>query len=224
MVLVFDLDDTLYPEITFVKSGFKAVADYLQINYGCNKDEVYHYTLQLLKKNGRGEIFNDVLKKYELYSNQLVKKCIRIYRLHKPHIELCAEAVKCLKRFSHFPVYIVTDGNKIVQANKVKALQLQNFVKHIYITYRHGLKYSKPSPYCFKLIAKKEKTSFDKIIYIGDNPVKDFIGIKPLGFKTVRLLQGNFKDVKADDEHEAHITIRNLNELTQEFITKTFPE
>ena len=33
MILVFDLDDTLYEEITYVKSSFKTVADYFPIRY-----------------------------------------------------------------------------------------------------------------------------------------------------------------------------------------------
>jgi putative hydrolase of the HAD superfamily len=33
MIIVFDLDDTLYEEITYVRSGFKAVANYLSKNY-----------------------------------------------------------------------------------------------------------------------------------------------------------------------------------------------
>lgn len=222
MVLVFDLDDTLYSEISFVKSGFKAVAKYLHANYKCNKDEVYNCMMQLLQQNGRGGIFNDVLKTFGLYSNQLVKKCLTKYRLHKPSIKLSSEAVNCLKRFSNLSLYIVTDGNKLVQSNKAEALKLSKFVKHTYITYRHGLKHGKPSPYCFELIAKKEKTSFNNIVYVADNPMKDFVGIKPLGFKTIRLLQGNYKELKMDNFHEAHVNIVSLNELTNNFLTQHF--
>lgn len=224
MVLVFDLDDTLYSEIKFVKSGFKEVALWLNKNFDLDKNEVYNNLLQILDEKGRGEIFNDVLKKYDLFSKQLLKQCIQIYRLHKPDIKLCPEALSCLKRFYYFPKYVVTDGHKIVQENKVKALQLNLYVKHVYITYRHGIKNSKPSPYCFELIAKKEDQPFHNIIYIADNPVKDFIGIKSLGFGTVRILQGNYKDVKMDIEHEAQVNIASLNELTQNFISSVFPQ
>jgi putative hydrolase of the HAD superfamily len=220
MVLVFDLDDTLYPEITFVKSGFKAVADYLHEEYGLYKNSVYNSLLQSLEQNGRGEIFNDELKKQGIFSNHLVKKCIQIYRFHKPEIKLYPEANRCLKRFSRFPLYIVTDGNKLVQANKIKALELERLVKHAYITYRHGLKNSKPSPYCFELIAKKERVAFDKIAYVADNPIKDFVGIKPLGFKTIRILQGNYSKLKMDAEHEAHINIGSLNELNEHLLQR----
>ena len=35
-VIIFDLDNTLYPEETYVQSGFKAVARYLSNKYDCN--------------------------------------------------------------------------------------------------------------------------------------------------------------------------------------------
>ncbi len=222
MILVFDLDDTLYPEITFVQSGFKEVALWLEENFGLDQTEVYNDLQLMLKEKGRGEIFNDVLKKHKLLSKQLLKQCIKIYRLHEPHIKLCPEAISCLKRFSHFPLYVVTDGHKLVQANKVKALELNPYIKHAYITYRYGIKNGKPSPYCFELIAKKENVPFNQIIYIADNPTKDFVGIKPLGFKTIRLLQGNYKDLKMSKEHEAHFNIGSLNELTPNFISAVF--
>ena len=38
MILVFDLDDTLYPERTYVESGFKAVADSLAQKFGFDAD------------------------------------------------------------------------------------------------------------------------------------------------------------------------------------------
>ena len=37
MIIVFDLDDTLYEEITYVRSGFKAVASYLSQTYKKSK-------------------------------------------------------------------------------------------------------------------------------------------------------------------------------------------
>ncbi len=213
MIWVFDLDDTLYPEITFVKSGFKAVAHWLGNEFGLNKNEAFDQMLQSLAEKGRGEIFNDVLKKHHLFSKKLLKKCIQKYRLHYPEIKLYPEAKSCLERLNNFPIYIVTDGHKVVQYNKVKALHLDRYTKHIYITYRYGIKHSKPSRYCFELIAKRENASFNQIVYVADNPIKDFIGIKPYGFKTIRVLQGNYKNLKMDEDHEAEININSLCEI-----------
>ncbi len=73
-------------------------------------------------------------------------------------------------------------------------------------------------PHVFDLICRREGLTPDQVIYVGDNPRKDFVGIKPLGFRTVRILRGNYAHLAADAAHEAHRRIHSLDELTSEFI------
>ena len=58
MILIFDLDDTLYKEREFVKSGFKAVSRYLHFKFNLNEKKIFLQLLKILKKNGRGKIFD----------------------------------------------------------------------------------------------------------------------------------------------------------------------
>lgn len=218
MVLVFDLDDTLYEEASYVMSGFKAVASFADHNWKIPAEDSFSLMKKIFTETGRGHIFDEMLKKYDKYSKANIAKCVSAYRSHEPEIHLFPDALRCLQRFSHLPLYIVTDGNKIVQNRKIKALGLQTKVKRAFITYRHGLKNSKPSPYCLLKISKLEKTEPGSILYVGDNPNKDFIGIKPLGFKTVRILRGEHKDVRLKLEHDAHEEILSLDEITPEML------
>jgi len=222
MILVFDLDDTLYNEMDFVKSGFEAVSNYLYEFYSIPKDESFKFMIETLLKNGRGRIFDDILIKFGLYSKKRVRKCVSVYRAHKPHIFLYNEADDCLKRFNDYFIYLVTDGNKLVQKNKIDALGLNNRVKFSFIIHRYGIKNSKPSPYCFLKICKMEKVEPEKVVYIGDNPNKDFVGIKPLGFKTIRVLTGQYKNVFKTDEFEADYPINNLSELSKDLLERIF--
>ncbi len=219
MIIVFDLDDTLYDELTYVESGFRAVACFMHDQLSIPVREVLNFMLGELKK-GRGHIFDDALKKFGKYSRVNVKKALSIYRSHKPEIHLYPEAENCLKRLQKFPLYIVTDGNKNVQANKIKSLNLEKMVKKVFITYRHGREKSKPSPYCFQKIASMEKVSPGEVVYIGDNPTKDFVGIKPHGFKTIRVLTGQYKDLVISDKHEADISIKSLKFLNDNLMKK----
>lgn len=220
MVLVFDLDDTLYDEITFVKSGYRAVAKWLNEYHNLEENAVYDYMMEVLQRQGRGAVFDEALIKYGILSKSLVRKCLSIYRHHIPDIHLNEDARDCLERFKHYSKYIVTDGNKIVQANKIKALELHKIsnIKKAFITYRYGLKHSKPSPYCLLKICELEKVSPPEVIYIGDNPNKDFVGIRPLGFRTIRIVQGMFKDVSKNVEFEADMKINSLHELNEEIL------
>ncbi|MBT9172539.1 MAG: hypothetical protein DDT21_00925 [Syntrophomonadaceae bacterium] len=217
MIAVFDLDDTLYEELTFVRSGFKAVAGYISDRYNISAGHTLSYMMQRLEK-GREQIFDDMLTEFGLLSKTNVRKCVSLYRGHKPDISLYREAADCLDRLACVPVYIVTDGHKIVQKNKLLALGLYERVKFCFVTYQYGIKYSKPSPYCFHKICAKEKTTPDKVVYVGDNPRKDFVGIKPYGFKTIRVLTGQYREVQMGKEYEAHLKVSSLAEVNLELL------
>lgn len=221
-VIVFDLDDTLYPEIEYVKSGFRAVAGYLHSHYSLPRNEVYEEMLKVLEAEGRGAVFNKVLEKHNLKTKHRITQCLSAYRLHIPEISLPDTTVNCLNRLKNIPKYIVTDGNKVVQYNKVKALGVESYMNQVFITHRYGVKHAKPSPYCFSLIQKKEVCQSENILYIGDNPKKDFVGIKPFGYKTVRILTGPYKDLDVKEEFEADYRISELSEITDAFINEIF--
>ena len=209
-VIVFDLDDTLYDEITYVKSGFMAVANAYMPE---NPDAMFTKMVTILKRDGRGKVFDNTLKHFGFTSKKDVKKALGIYRSHMPKICLNEDACEILSHYQNTPLYIVTDGNKLVQERKVKALGLEKFVKKAFITHRYGTIHAKPSPYCFVKIAQLEGVKNEEIVYIADNVNKDFIEIKKLGFQSVRISQGMFKDAQKPAEYHADVTIDSLKEL-----------
>ncbi len=217
--IAFDLDDTLYDELTYVQSGFREVANYLHRQYNLEACESFAYMWQWLERKGRGAVFDQTLRHYGLFSKKEARQCVTVYRKHIPDIKLSAEGERCLTRLKHYPVYIVTDGNKLVQHNKLMALGLYERVKHCFITHRHGIRHAKPSPYCFEKIAKRERCRPDEIVYIGDNPRKDFVGLKPLGFKTIRIRQGQHKNIIADENYEAEVTIESLDQVNEDLLS-----
>lgn len=223
MVLVFDLDDTLYDELTYVRSGFRAVAAFLQAQYGIAAATCYVDMVARLA-SGRGRIFDAMLQRFGCYSKHSVRRCLSVYRGHKPDIHLYPEAEACLHRLRHLPIYIVTDGNKLVQKSKLEALGLFSRVNHCFITHCYGVKNAKPSPYCFWKICRREKVLPQRVVYVADNPHKDFIGIKPHGFKTVRVMQGQHKEVVLDQAHEAEWRIESLAELDEAFLAHVMAE
>jgi len=221
MILVFDLDDVLYNETCFVKSGYLAVAKYIQKTYSIKTKDCLNFMEKKLQVD-RKNIFDKVLKKYGIYNKKNVKKCLSVYRSHHPKISLYPEAKQCLKRFKHYPLYIVTDGSTLVQKNKVIKLGLHKIVKSYFLTSNYGLKNSKPSPYCFFKICEKEKVLPKEVVYIGDNPRKDFVGIKPLGFKTIRVLKSKFGSYKVKKRYDADYTIKSLKNLTPHLLDRLF--
>ncbi len=218
MIIVFDLDEVLYDEKTFVLSGFSEVSKYLDKNNIIPFKQSMDFLTKRFKIQ-RNYIFDELLKRFEVHNKKNIKKCISVYRSHKPLIKIYPEALKCLNKLKNYPIYIVTDGNKIVQKNKIDALKIKKMIKFCFLTSNYKLKNAKPSPYCFMKICNLENAKPKDVIYVGDNPNKDFVGIKPLGFKTVRVLKGRYKNLKKAKKYEANIQINSLREFDQKLIT-----
>ena len=212
-VLVFDLDDTLYPELSYVHSGFRAVAAFLSPLLGMPAEALAAEIIAGETTHGRGQVFDNVLRQHDRWSKTLVAACLRAYRQHQPAISLFPDAERALTRFAGQSLYIVTDGHKEVQARKVAALGLAGRVRHAYLTNRYGRHRAKPDPHVFQLICQREGVAPTEVTYVGDNVKKDFVGIKPLGFNTVRIMRGNYAHYEADAAHEAARTIHSLDEL-----------
>lgn len=212
MVIVFDLDDTLYEELSFVRSGFRAVADYLSPILEIPREYILEGLLAELHVQ-REQVFDRFLLKQNKKNQKLIKNCVSVYRSHEPALNLFPEARACLARLQNYPLYVVTDGNQIVQRKKIHALGLDLLVRRCFFTYAHGLHRRKPSPYCFEKICNLEGVEPSSVVYIADNPHKDFVGIKPLGFQTIRVLTGPYAQDKVESAYDAHLTIPNLKSL-----------
>ena len=83
-VLVFDLDDTLYPELSYVHSGFRAVAAFLSPLLGVPAETLAAGMIAEEAAQGRGQVFDNVLRQHGRWSKTLVAACLRAYRQHRP--------------------------------------------------------------------------------------------------------------------------------------------
>ncbi len=212
MIPIFDLDDTLYPERTYVESGFSAVALMLEQRFGWSAKESYAHMLDTLASEGRGEVFNRLLATKGALNYSRVRDCIHTYRHHRPIIQLNPMACNVLGSLKERP-YLVTDGHKVVQQKKVEALGLEAQFKKIYITHRYGIKNAKPSTHCFELIKKLEKCEWSEMFYVADNPAKDFVNLNPLGVHTIRVSTGEHSKSIAQPGFDAMHKINTLDEL-----------
>ena len=179
--IVFDLDDTLYKEIDFVKSAYDYINNYINSRY--NLDLSLH--IQECIDNDIN--FFDLIKS-RLNQNQSfsIEKYLELYRFHYPVINLSTDIVKFLNKISNKNIdfSIITDGRSISQNNKVKALGLNNLVKNIIISEETG--YEKPHLNNFRLIEKIYPDK--KLLYIADNTSKDFLAPNILKWDTICLL------------------------------------
>ena len=216
--LLFDLDDTLYDEKQFVKSGFIKVAEFIEDKFKINKKDFYKILIDIFNGGSRGNIFNLALEKVNVtYKENIILTMVKIYREHNPKIRL-AEDVKSLliKLKGIYSLGIITDGYYEVQKKKVQALRLEKMFDSIIYTDEHGREYWKPNVFGYKLALKElEDILPGEAVYIGDNPHKDFIGAKKIGITTVRVIDQNreYSNVRLNKEYEADYEIRELHEI-----------
>lgn len=165
---VFDLDDTLYSEKEYVRSGFKAAAPE-------RFDELWQAFL-----NGQ-PAFDTVL-------GEGAKAALETYRSHKPNISLYPGVRAMLERIkaSGRKLAMVTDGRPGGQRNKIAALEIEELFDRIIITDElGGIEFRKPCSLAFEMLQREFKLPFEKMAYIGDNKKKDFIASEKLGMKSI---------------------------------------
>ncbi|HYN51397.1 MAG TPA: HAD hydrolase-like protein, partial [Thermoleophilaceae bacterium] len=48
------------------------------------------------------------------------------------------------------------------------------------------------------------------LVYVGDDPAKDFRGIRPLGIHTIRVLTGRHSVAEVAADHDAEMTVAGM--------------
>lgn len=214
---IFDLDDTLYCEHDYVKSGFYSVASFLAKTYSfLHVEELTRQFIEAWEHYGRGKVFNHVCNKFGIQTD--IKQLVDVYRNHEPSIHLYEDAVFCLKGLmeANIPIGIITDGNSSMQWNKLRALGLDKQISCIIVTDDlGGSEFWKPHPLAFQRMSDCLKVNMEDCVYIGDNPNKDFITAKKLGLHTIRIVReiGDHMQTNLDQGYEADKKIYSLMEI-----------
>lgn len=214
--VIFDLDDTLYNERTYVESAMKNVAGYLSDKFALDGAELFRRLIDILDSEGRGHIFDMLLAEYKI--DEKVNKLVEVYRSTKPQMNLYEDGEKLIKELKKRKIStaIITDGCSLVQHNKIEALNLDGLIDEIIVTddYENA---AKPSVVPYKMVlSRMNGIKGNQCIYIGDNPRKDFVGAGKAGMRTARIIRpiGDNMRLQAETGFEADITIYSLMEIT----------
>jgi putative hydrolase of the HAD superfamily len=186
--IVFDLDDTLYPEHAYVMSGFGAVAAWAERNLGIAAEQGFVELARLFDQGVRGNTFDVWLEDHDLLGESSVRQLTRVYRDHRPRIEPYPGAVELLEELRRsYVLGLLTDGYAPAQRKKLAALGLHRFLKEQLFTDSYEDGAGKPSSRPFRIILGRLGADGSEAIYVGDNPLKDFLGARRAGMGTVRV-------------------------------------
>ena len=205
-LVAFDLDDTLYPERAFIRSGFHAVSDYLE------RERLVRRPLWPDLEAGfeagvRDHAFDRALAAAGVTpTGPLIQTLVEIYRTRRLpsgpaplDIRLYEDADRALTdlRCAGLRLGLVSDGPIVAQQAKVRALGIEMRLDDIVLTDALGPEFWKPSPRAFAEMARRLSVEPRACLYVADNPEKDFDGPAAAGWVPsvrVRRPDGLYRD------------------------------
>lgn len=216
-VVVFDLDDTLYPERDYMISGFRAVA-----NRAVSSEEATAFANEMTDAfdNG-GNAMNhlaDLLNLPLSEREHTIAEWVDIYRNHQPKLSLNQEVADVLLELSQRGVELalITDGRSTAQRAKIHALGLQRFFApdNIYISEERGAGKESMEPFAYMVHCYPEAAGFT---YVADNPVKDFLFPNLMGWTTICLADKGLnihpQNMDVSKEYKPAFQIQSIKEL-----------
>jgi putative hydrolase of the HAD superfamily len=219
--VVFDLDDTLYPERDYVLSGFRAVASLAEARLGIPAGEGFARLRGLFEDGVRGDTFDRWLAAAGVSDRRLVGEMVEVYRGHDPVLEPSPgvpELLASLRRRCRLG--LVSDGPLPVQQRKLAALKLAPYLDAVVFSDRWGREAWKPSTRPFEAVLGELGADAGAAVYVGDNPTKDFLGARRVGMGTVWLRQGGGEYAHLSppsDRHAPDHTVPSVSALADFF-------
>lgn len=211
--LVFDIDDTLYLERDYIRSGFLAVDAWAASSLGVAGLSAQCWAAFL--GGARGRVFDQALRESGVdASRELVLKIRDIYRNHTPDINLAPDAHRCLELAPRaVRMAAISDGPLESQRAKAKALGLSRWLEPILFTEELGSEYRKPSTLAFQMIEERFGSIGGECAYVADNPAKDFAGPAGRGWVTCRVKRAGGLHEGAPSGPDVQVQVATLLEL-----------
>ena len=213
--IIFDLDDTLISEDEYIRSGYQYIGKLLEKKYQLSdaSEELY----QLYTESSKN-VFNRYFEKHNIqYEKKDIIDLVQEYRNHKPKIHFFDDVIPTLLELRNrgFKLGIISDGYLDTQRNKAEVLNLHQWFDKIIFTEELGREYWKPHPKAFEMMKEFFDVGFDEMMYIGDNPEKDFYIGSVYPVTTVRINRGDgvYRNGDYYQNIEETYLINNLNFL-----------
>jgi putative hydrolase of the HAD superfamily len=185
--IVFDLDDTLYPEVQYVRGGFEAVGRWAAETLSEDARQVTAELWQMFEAGVRGDTFDRWLSVHG-HPNTHRPAMVAAYRGHRPSLALYEDVVPALESLAgRARLGLITEGARAVQQAKIDALGLRSKFDRLVVLGEEEREQWKPSRAPFDLWLEGGEVSADEAVYLADNPAKDFLGARRAGWKSVRV-------------------------------------
>jgi putative hydrolase of the HAD superfamily len=202
-VVGFDLDNTLYNQQSFEFEVFEEIANLVEKEFNIDKTNYLNSLKELYFKGVKSKTFDIAMQSLNknLPSNweEFVKnRLLPTYRgFRAKNIFLYDEAKNFLDNLKeqNYNLALITNGNSLVQNNKLDALNLKSYFDLILISDDFNPPRRKPDTYMFKKALEYFNIKPNQMVYIGDDLVRDRAS-QEVGIKFIDINSISFRDIK----------------------------
>ena len=211
--LVFDLDDTLYPERQFIRSGFHAVAFDVMRRFAVPRRAALVTLFRALRLGNRSRALQELCRQHDLPAT-LVSELIELIRAHEPKLRLPAASAHTLAvaRKRGWSLGVLTNGFPEIQARKAAALGLGGLVDAVVCAHACGLGLGKPASEPFQAILAQLGAEPEASVFVGDDPWNDIRGARLAGLRTI-LLYRREKHGPLGQTCEPDVVVNEMDEV-----------
>jgi len=206
----------LYPQIEYTRQCLLNTSKFIAEFSNHPQNEIDDILIHILEDKGieYRYIYNDLFREIKFDGLPYLKAILDRFWQCKPQLYVYENTYDVLKELKNkFVLSLLTDGYVKTQEYKIENLNLKPLFDDILITDSLGIENRKPSVKSYEVLLNKMDMNPSNCIYVGNDPNKDFIGAKKIGLKTIRINQGDYKNLKVTDDMDADFTVNHIFEL-----------
>lgn len=191
--VLFDLDDTLFPQSSWLEGAWASVAN-RAAELGLDGDALLGALIDVAALGSdRGRIINRALVRIGARGAS-VDPLVDAFCSHAPdHLPLFPGVANALARLaSEVTLALVTDGDPDIQRAKLRALDLDGTFAVVVLSDELGRHRRKPDPQPFRNALALLGMAAGDAVFVGDRPDKDVAGAQAAGLRAVRVHTGEY--------------------------------
>jgi putative hydrolase of the HAD superfamily len=209
--LVIDLDDTIYPQASYLYGAARAVGR-AGAAHGLEPRRLTRLVRrELIAGSDKGGTVDRALAAYGVPDLSLVAPLVAAFTGYRPaRLPRYPGADRALRALGGaYPLVCLTDGNPAIQRAKLAATGVAGYFGAIVITDELGGRAArKPRPDGLVHAAGLLGVPAEELLVIGDRPGKDVAVAAALGARSIRVRTGEYAD--APDEPRATAVVADL--------------
>jgi putative hydrolase of the HAD superfamily len=209
--ILFDLDNTLYPERRFALSGFREVSREVERRWGVHRRDAFSCLCGALRDGHRATALQLLCETFGL-PDSLVPEAVTIIRRHTPRLRLPKSSTDALRSLrARWRIGVLTNGQPAIQGRKVEALGLYPMVDEVVFASEDGV--GKPDAAPFFSILARLGVPPDRAVMVGDDSWCDIYGAARLGISTIHVRGRSVERFAGQRGAAASATVDSLIEV-----------